>query len=44
VLGLFGAAVTFFIFFMLKVVPFILIGLVVVWFWRKMTRNKESTA
>jgi len=44
VLGLFGAAVGFFMFFLVKVVPLLLIGFFVVWLWRKMTRNKESTA
>ncbi len=44
VLGLFGAAVGFFMFFLVKVVPFILIGFVVIWLFRKLTRQKESTA
>ena len=44
VLGLFGAAVAFFMLFLVKVVPLLLIGFFVVWLFRKMTRNKESTA
>ena len=42
--GMFGAALAFMMFFFVKVVPLILIGLFVVWVFRKLTRNKESTA
>jgi hypothetical protein len=41
--GLFGAAFAFLMFFLVKVVPIILLGLVVAWLFRKLTR-KESAA
>ena len=43
-LGLFGAALAFMMFFFVKVVPLILLGLVVVWLFRKFTRNNKETS
>jgi hypothetical protein len=43
-LGTFGAVMAFVMFFLVKIVPLVLIGMVVVWLFRKFTRNKESTA
>jgi hypothetical protein len=42
IIGLFGAIVAITMFVLLKVVPIVLIGLVVVWLFRKLTRDKNS--
>jgi hypothetical protein len=44
-LGMFGAVLAFVMFFLVKIVPLILIGMIVVWLFRKLNHNKrESTA
>ena len=43
-LGIFGAVMAFVMFFLVKIVPLVLIGMVVVWVFRKFTQKKESTA
>ncbi|MGH7469108.1 MAG: hypothetical protein ACRENP_14220 [Longimicrobiales bacterium] len=44
-LGMFGAVLGFMMFFLVKIVPLILIGMLVIWLFRKLSNNKkESTA
>jgi hypothetical protein len=43
IIGIFVGVTALFMIFITKVVPILLVGLVVVWLWKKMTR-KESTS
>jgi archaellum biogenesis protein FlaJ (TadC family) len=44
IIGMFVAVTGIFMFFLVKVVPILLIGLIVMWLWKKFTRNNESPA
>ena len=43
IIGIFVGVTALFMIFITKIVPILLVGLVVVWLWKKMTR-KDSTA
>ena len=44
IIGMFVAVTGIFMFFLVKVVPILLIGMIVMWLWKKFTRNNESPA
>ena len=44
IIGMFVAVTGIFMFFLVKVVPILLIGMVVVWLWKKMTRRDSAAS
>ena len=43
IIGIFVGVTALFMIFITKVVPILLVGLVVLWLWKKMTRKEGAT-
>ena len=43
IIGIFVGVTALFMIFITKVVPILLVGLVVIWLWKKMTRKEGAT-
>jgi hypothetical protein len=43
IIGIFVGVTALFMIFITKVVPILLVGLVVVWLWKKLTRKEGAT-
>ena len=44
IIGMFVAVTGIFMFFLVKVVPILLIGMIVMWLWKKFTRNESPAS
>ena len=43
IIGIFVGVTALFMIFITKIVPILLVGLVVVWLWKKLTRTNSTT-